>query len=200
MTAVQWIRLLEKQYRDYNKSVYTVTELMAISGLKRNYLLNQLCSLVKRKVLIRYKYGLYGVIDCSPEQLLPYMDSSAYCTGHYALFKHGYVTQIPSTVTCFTKRHYGQNRIKSAGGKRYEFFKPRTFNQTCQEIASPEQALCDYVYFCRNRGLSFSSLVTFRKLSNLNREKIKGILINYPKTVQDELKLFLKIENQPYLN
>ena len=145
MTSVQWVKLLEKQHREFNKSVYTVTELMSLSGLKRDYLLVQLSRLVKKGVLIRYRYGLYGISECSPEQIVPYLDSSAYCTGQYALFKHGFITQIPTAITCFTKRHHCRNRIFSAGSNKYEFFKPMSHIHSCPEfgMASPEQAFCE---------------------------------------------------------
>jgi hypothetical protein len=51
----------------------------------------------------------------------------------------------------------------------------------------PEQAFCDYVYYCRNRGLNPSSISTFRKLSGLNKMVIDKIFGNYPKTVQKEV-------------
>jgi hypothetical protein len=85
MTAVQWIKTLEKQHRDYNKSVFTTTEMASLSGQSRHFLLVQLSRLVKKGVLIRYKRGLYGEKEQPVEELIPYLDSSAYCTGHYAL-------------------------------------------------------------------------------------------------------------------
>lgn len=193
MTAFQWIKTLEKQHRDFNKSVFTTTELASLSGQSRRFLLVQLSRLVKKGVLIRYKRGLYGEKEQPVEELVPYLDSSAYCTGHYALFKYGLITQIPTTVTCFTKRHHGRNRIISAGSETFEFFKPRAAIYSCPEskIAFPEQAFCDYVYYCRDRGLNPSSISTFRKLSGLNKMIIKNIYGNYPKTVQKEVTQLL---------
>lgn len=194
MTAIQWIKTLEKQCRDFNKSVFTTTELASLSGHDRHFLLVQLSRLVKKGVLIRYKRGLYGEKEQPVEKLIPYLDSSAYCTGQYALFKHGLITQIPTTVTCFTKRHHCRNRTISAGPNTFEFFKPRTAIHSCPEskMASPEQAFCDYVYYCRNRGLNPSSISTFRKLSGLNKKEIDKILIHYPKTVQKEVLQLLE--------
>jgi hypothetical protein len=188
MTAIQWIKTLEKQYRDFNKSVFTTTELASLSGQSRHFLLVQLSRLVKKGVLIRYKRGLYGEKEQPVEELIPYLDSSAYCTGQYALFKYGLTTQIPTTVTCFTKRHHCRNRIISAGSNTFEFFKPKAAIYSCPEskMAMPEQAFCDYVYYCRNRGLNPSSISTFRKLSSLNKMEVEKICINYPGTVQKE--------------
>jgi predicted transcriptional regulator of viral defense system len=145
VTSIQWVRLLEKQYREFNKPVYSVTELASLSGLARHSLLVQLSRLVKKGVMVRYGHGLYGISEYSPEQVIAYLDSSAYCTGHYALFKYGFVTQIPTTVTCFTKRHHCRNRIVSAGPDRYEFIKPapRIYSYPESGMASPEQAFCD---------------------------------------------------------
>lgn len=194
MTAIQWIKTLQKQSRDFNKSVFTTTELASLSGQSRHFLLVQLSRLVKKGVLIRYKRGLYGEKEQPVEELVPYLDSSAYCTGHYALFKYGLTTQIPTTVTCFTKRHHCRNRIISAGSNKFEFFKPRESIYSCPEskMALPEQAFCDYVYYCRNRGLNPSSISTFRNLSSLNKKETGKILINYPKTVQREVLMLLE--------
>lgn len=189
MTAIQWIKTIEKQSADFNKSIFTTTELASLSGQPRHFLLVQLSRLVKKGVLIRYKRGLYGKKEQPVEELVPYLDSSAYCTGQYALFTHGLTTQIPNAVTCFTKRHHCRNRILSAGSHTFEFFKPGAAIYSFPEsgIAPPEQAFCDYVYFCRNRGLNPSSLATFRKLSGLNGKVIDTILLHYPKTVQKEV-------------
>jgi len=194
MNSFQWIKLLDEQNKKFNKAVFTVTELMSLSGMTRHYLSVQLGRLVKRGVLTRYRHGLYGRSECPPEQIVHYIDPSAYCTGHYALYKHGFVTQIPTTVTCFTKRHHCRNRMISAGSVKYEFVKsaPGIYSYPISRIASPEQAFCDYVYFCRNRGMSFSSLSTFRKLSNLDKNKVETILAHYPKTVHNEAMHFLK--------
>ncbi|MBN2187969.1 MAG: type IV toxin-antitoxin system AbiEi family antitoxin domain-containing protein [Chitinispirillaceae bacterium] len=193
MTGIQWVKLLEKQYREYNKPVYTVTELASLSGSARHSLLVQLSRLVKRGVLVRYKHGLYGIAQYPPEQVIAYLDPSAYCTGHYALYKQGFVTQIPSTVTCFTKKHHCRNRIFSAGPDRYEFFKPasRIYSHPGSGMAPPEQAFCDYVYFCRNRGFKASSVSTFRKLSSLDKQKVEKLLAHYPKTVLKEASQLL---------
>ena len=194
MTTIQWIKTLEKQNRDFNKSVFTTTELASLSGQSRHFLLVQLSRLVKKGVLIRYKRGLYGGKEQSVEELVPYLDSSAYCTGQYALFKYGLTTQIPTTVTCFTKRRHCRKRIISAGLNNFEFFKPKAAIHSCPEskMALPEQAFCDYVYYCRNRGLNASSISTFRKLSSLNKKEIDKILINYPETVHKEVLQLLE--------
>jgi len=54
--------------------------------------------------------------------------------------------------------------------------------------ASPEQALCDYVYVCRKRGVGPSDIVTFRNLHRLNFDELEARLKNYPATAKREIE------------
>jgi hypothetical protein len=189
MTGVQWIKLLERQSRESNKPIFTVTELTALCGLKRASLSVQLSRLTKAGVFFRYGHGLYGIAEYAPEIVVGYLDSAAYCTGHYALFKYGFITQVPSVVTCFTNKHHGRSRIRTVGSFTYEFVMPSSAIYNPPEpdaLASPEQAFCDFVFICRNRGITPASIVTLRKLATLNRQEIKRLLKNYPATVRSE--------------
>jgi hypothetical protein len=189
MTGVQWIKTLEHQSRDLNKPVFSITELTALSGLKRSSLSVQLSRLTKAGVFVRLGHGLYGVEEQPPELIIGYLDPSAYCTGHYALFKYGMITQSPTVITCFTNKHHGRSRIMSVGARTFEFVKPAPDiyrHPASRALAPPQQAFCDFVFVCRNRGVSPASIVTLRKLSNLNMQEIRRLLANYPATVRSE--------------
>ena len=54
-------------------------------------------------------------------------------------------------------------------------------------MASPEQACCDYVYICRKRGVSASSLVSFRNMDRINRQTLAKMLTRYPAAVRREV-------------
>jgi hypothetical protein len=195
MTSVQWIKLLERQSRDFNKLVFAITELTALSGLKRPSLSVQLSRLTKAGVFIRYGHGLYGIQEYPPELIIGYLDAAAYCTGHYALFKHGFITQMPTVVACFTNRHHGRSRIVSAGANTFEFVMPGAGiyrHPVSSALASPEQAFCDFIFICRNRGITPDSVVTMRKTANLNKKEIERLLENYSNTVHEEALRLLR--------
>jgi hypothetical protein len=189
MTGVQWIKVLERQSKELNKPVFSVTELTALAGLKRPSLSVQLSRLTKAGIFIRYGHGLYGIADYPPEQIIGFLDAAAYCTGHYALFTYGMITQTPAVVTCFTNKHHGRSRIMSIGAHTCEFVMPSARIYSHPEsgaLASPEQAFCDFIFMCRNRGIAPAGVVTLRKLATLNRQEIKRLLKNYPATVREE--------------
>jgi len=196
MTAIQWIKLLEYQFEKYNKRAFTITELAALSGMSRASLHVKLNRFVKSGVFVRYIHGLYGLKKWPPEQIINYFDTDAYCTGHYALFKNGFITQVPTTVTCFTnKRHMHSNRMPiESNAYILEFVLPsiKIFDSSARPNASPERAFCDFIFLCRDRGVTPDTFVTFRKLASLDKNKIRGLLPNYPKTVQNEALRILK--------
>jgi hypothetical protein len=196
MTAANWIALFRRQSRDFNKSVFTITELTALSQIARSSLLVQLSRLTKAGVFVRCGHGLYGAAERLPEQVVGHLDAAAYCTGLYALFRHGFVTQLPAVVTCFTNKRHGRSRIMHTRPYAYEFVMPaaRIYRPPAAgALASPEQAFCDFVYVCRNRGFSPAGVITFRKLAKLNKKEIIGMLENYPATVREEAINILEV-------
>jgi len=55
-------------------------------------------------------------------------------------------------------------------------------------VTLPEQALCDFIYSMRRRGVAPESQVTFRKLDGLDRTILFKIAQRYPGTVQKNLQ------------
>ena len=191
MNARAWQRFFEQQRDTHGKVVFTVTELANVGGCSANALNVALTRLRHRGEIARYAQGLYGLPGAaSPEALLPYLDASAYMTGMAALNRHGFVTQRPVVMTCFTSRHSPRGRDRRTAAGRFSFVcvRSRVYaypSSGC--VAAPEQALCDFVYLSRRRGLACTSLCTLRKLDALAEAELQDILPRYPRTIRAEV-------------
>jgi hypothetical protein len=195
MKARDWQRYLETERKSHGKTVFTVTELANISGSTPHILNVELNRLCKRGIIFRYAGGRYGLPEVvTPEQMLPFLDAHAYITAAFALHRHNLITQMPVEITCFTNRRHNRSRMRTTPLGRFTFVCVQSLvYQPMAEgaVASPEQALCDYIFLMRRRGITPISQVTFRGLHNLNTKALQAQTVRYPKSVQKELKKIL---------
>jgi len=195
MRAIDWQQFFQKQRDKYAKVVFTVTELANVSALDPRSLKASLQRLVERGVIQRYVKGRYGLAGAaSIEDLVPSLDAAGYVTGMYALHRHQLITQAPVEITCFTNRRHNRSRVRITPLGRIVFVCVSvSIYQYPQEsvLASPEQALCDFVYLCRKRGVVPSDIVTFRNLDRLNTDKLRIWLQRYPTTAGREIEQLL---------
>ena len=189
MRAIEWHRCLESQRELYGKTVLSITELCHLSGTHNLLSMKvQAGRLVKAGVLQRCaigKYSLPGAAD--PESLLPYLDSCAYMTGLYALSRHNMITQIPTQITCFTNRRHNLARIRptAVGVFRFICVSPRFYARPQEKLlASPDQAICDWVLALRHRGLLPAGQVTLRLAGKLKPDQLRKHIQRYPATVR----------------
>jgi len=195
MKAIDWQAFLYKQREQYGKVVFTTTELANVSGTKWPSLKVALQRLVARCVIERYTDGRYGLPGAAKiEDLVVSLDSSAYITGMYALYRHQVITQMPVEIVCFTCRRHNQSRVRQTSMGRIVFVcvtnSIYSYPPT-HSIAPPEQALFDFVYVCRRRGVSVADLVTFRNLDRMGKEQLELCLPRYPKSVGKEVERLL---------
>ncbi len=196
MKAIDWQKTLQEQHEKYGKVVFTVTELSNISLLDEKSLQVSLSRLVERGIMERYTKGRYGLAGAVRiEDLVLSIDSAAYITGMYALYRHQLITQIPTEISCFTNHRHNRSRVRVTPLGRIVFVCiTGSIYSYPQEnvVVSPEQALSDFVYLCRKRGVSPSDIVTFRNLSRLNSDLLQVRLEGYPTTVKREMKQILQ--------
>lgn len=192
MKSLEWHRFFRDQREQCGKLVFTMTELANAAQASPQVLNVELSRLAKRGLVIRYARGRYGGTEnVAPEDVLPYLDSSAYITGLYALHRHNLVNQVPSEITCFTNRRHNRSRERSAPIGRFVFVcvNPRLYSPPVGTIlASPEQALCDFLHLTGRKSLRAETLVTFRNLDGLAPRRLRRILSNYPSTVARALQ------------
>jgi hypothetical protein len=191
MKASEWQQSLQMYREHHGKVVFTPTELANISGQSMPGLKNALRRLCSRGILQQYvpgKYGLPGAVQI--ENLVSSVDTGAYITGLYALYRHGLVNQIPRRVHVFTNRRHNRSRLRRTEFGVLVFVcvkEPVYALPKDSSVAGPEQSLCDFVYLMRRQGLSANSLVSFGALRKLDNTEMEGHLARYPKTVEREV-------------
>lgn len=164
----------------------TRTSVLSSSSVKAN---TELGRLVRRGLITRYAHGRYGPTQgVAPEDVLPEVDSGAYITGFYALFRHQVVTQVPAEVTCFTGRRHNRraDRVTPAGKLRFNCVPASIYAKPVDQVLAPsEQALCDFVWLSLRDGIEPRSLVTFRNLDALSGRRLNKVLLRYPERVRN---------------
>jgi len=200
MKAVDWQKTLQEQRDRFGKVVFTVTELSNLSGLGPRSLKVSLARLVERGIMQHYTKGRYGMPGAVRiEDLVPSIDPAAYVTGMYALYQHQLITQVPTEVLCFTNHRHNRSRVRVTPLGRIVFVCVTGSAYSHPQgdvVASPEQAICDFVNVCRKRGVFPSDIVTFRNLHRLDSHLLQGRLKRYPGTVRREMECLFQREAQ----
>jgi predicted transcriptional regulator of viral defense system len=196
MKANVWRKYLEEQRDRHEKVLFTVTELANVAGASRAAVNVELTRLRQQEIIAKYAHGLYGLPGAvTPQVLVPAIDSHAYITGHYALYRHHLVTQVPVIITCFTDRRSPRARERVTPVGRLVFICVQSavyFPVSDGAIASAAQALCDYVYLSRRQGTAPEDLVTFRNLDRLRDADFSSILARYPNSVREHVERLLR--------
>lgn len=196
MKTLQWQNFLEEQSQIYGKKLFTVTELANVANTSPQALNVELSRLKKRGVIEHYTQGKYGLPkEINQIDLLKSIDSRAYITSMSALFYHGLITQVPKKITCFTNRRHNRSRIRQTPMGYYVFIcvSGAIYNFPTEDlIATPEQALLDYVYVMRRKNVQPERLVTFRNFDILSKPKIFDISKHYPRTVSKNVNDIFK--------
>jgi hypothetical protein len=190
MKALDWMKYLESQGRQYGKTLFRVAELANVAGRNAHALNIELARLVKKEVLVRYATGVYGLPNrASLEALVSVLDGGAYLTGIVALSRHNLVTQMAHEITCFTNRRHNRSRTRMTPFGRIVFVcvHPRIYQKPPEGfMAPPEQALCDFVHLNLRQGLEPSTLVTFRGLKGLSKKILNKLWEHYPSKVKQK--------------
>jgi len=192
MKALEWHQFLRAQKERYGKTLFRVAELANVAGRDPHALNVELSRLVRNGVMVRYSTGVYGPPEgVTPEDLVPVLDDDAYITGMYALNKHNLITQTPTEITCFTRRRHNRSRTRITPLGRVVFVSVsgRVHSKPKKGIlASPEQALCDFVYLLRRQGMDPVGAVTFRNLNRLSDTRLNACLKRYPSTIRTAIR------------
>ncbi|MFA5042800.1 MAG: hypothetical protein WC381_08080 [Kiritimatiellia bacterium] len=183
---------LEEQRRAHGKVLFTVTELANVAAVSRPVLNVELARLRRQGVIEKYAHGVYGLPNViTPAMLVAALDSHAYLTGSYVLYMHNLITQAPTRITCFTDRRSPRacERITSVGHFIFVCVRSRIYAQPAEGVvASPAQALCDFIYVTRRQGKLTKGMVTFRGLTAQAIPELDSIIARYPVTVQRQAR------------
>jgi hypothetical protein len=196
-----WRDFLQEQREQHGKVLFTVTELAHVAGVSRAALNVELSRLRQQAILAKYAHGLYGLPGAvNVESVVAAIDSHAYISGHYALYRHHLVSQMPTAITCLTDRRSPRARERDTPLGRLVFVCVRSSVYAPapeHPIAPPAQALCDYVYLSRRQGVRPEALLTFRNLESIPTADWPTILARYPLTVQTHVQRMLADDARP---
>lgn len=196
MKTRDWQKFFQTELRQHGKKLFTVTELANKAGVSPHAVNVELDRLVKKDVILRYARGEYGLPDVAqPEDLLPFLDTGAYLTGFYALYRHNLITQVPAVITCFTNRRHDRSRIRKTplGAFVFSCVGKKIYNHPGNGlITSPERAFFDWIYISLRQGLRPETQATLRNLSTLRPEGMAGLRIRYPKSVVEKAGTILR--------
>ena len=189
MKALDWQNFFAEQRASHGKVVFSVAELANAAQTTLHALNTELGRLVQRGLITRYAQGRYGPVQgVAPEDIVPEVDPGSYITGFSALFHHHLVTQAPTAITCFTNRRHNRRTDRLTPAGKLSFIRvPAAIyaKRVDQELASAEQALCDFVWLNLRDEIEPQSLVSFRNLDSLGHRQLKKIVSRYPRKVQD---------------
>ena len=190
MKALAWQRFLAEQREQHGKVIFSTAELANVAQTSLHTLNTELARLVQRGLITRYAQGRYGPPQgVDAQTLVAAIDSSAYITGFYALFLNHIVAQVPTEITCFTKRRHNRkdDRVTPAGRLRF-ICVPACIYRKPSGATSAEQALCDFFWLMLRNGIQPQSLVTFRNLDSLKLRNLHVLLKDYPEKVRQAVR------------
>lgn len=148
MRVVQWMRLF-RCYRE--EKLFSISDLVQMTGEKRQSLLVQLSRLEKTGLVERAARGWYvnPFNPATPEEVATAVRFPSYLSLEYALARHSVLSQFPYTLTLVTTR---LPCILETDRTRFEYHQVsrRLFwgynNVAGIPVAEPEKALLDLVY------------------------------------------------------
>jgi hypothetical protein len=196
MKTLAWQQFFTEQREQHGKVIFSVAELANVAQTSLHSVNTELGRLIQRGLVTRYAQGRYGLPSgVETESIIVSIDTSAYITGHYALFRNQIVTQVPTEIACFTnRRHNRQKRCVVPAGKVQFVLVPSSiyYKPSGATCASAEQALCDFCWLALRKGIEPQSLVTFKNLHNLNSKKLVLRLKNYPEEVTQAVRRIIQ--------
>lgn len=185
MQIEDWVKILQD-----GKPFYTLSDLARLSGQEIPSAKVLVHRLAKKGLLIPVRRELYANSFNPPtlEERACTKYPPCYLSGETVLFKEGILDQAPFDLTLVTLNK--SKRVKTASGHwDYQHVKPELFfgyKKSGQAFfATPEKALCDYVYLKLQRG----ERVALDEINYefISRKKLQPILKKFPATVRKKL-------------
>jgi len=147
LTTVEFIKTLKSLDRGF----FTMADLEKITGMERNSLKVTLNRLVKQKLLVRLKRGVYQLemVYANTRKIANQLYYPSYLSFESALSVYGILSQIPFTQTFATTK---KSKKMIIGDTEAEFTQLKSelfFGYKLEKdgyIAEPEKALLDQLY------------------------------------------------------
>jgi len=176
---MDFIRTLQELDRGF----FTVADFEKITGLSRNSLKVALNRLIKQKILIRLKRGIYqlSLSAVDVKKIANQLYYPSYLSFESALSDYSILSQIPFTQTFATTRKSKKMTIWDTEVEFTQVKKDLFFGYTFDKgiyIAEPEKALLDELYLISRgkRTLDIKEL----DLEKINKEKFDQYAKRFP--------------------
>lgn len=177
--------------KGFNKSYFIVADLEKILGMSRNVLYVTLNRLVKNRVLIRLKRGVYQpeLQNLELEKTANELYYPSYLSFESALSRYGILNQIPYSLTFATTKTTKQ---QSLAGREVEYRQLKDglfFGYNLAEgiyIAEPEKAVLDQLYLI-SKGMNASDTSEW-SLVGLDKKKLLKYSEKFPPAVRKTVK------------
>ena len=186
MNTMEFIETLRALDRGY----FTVADLEKITGLSRNSLKVALSRMVKQRLLVRLRRGVYqlGFSSFDPKKIANQLYYPSYLSFESALSYYGILSQVPFTQTFATIKKSKKMKVGDFEVEFTQIRKDLFFGYVLKNgiyIAQAEKALLDQLYLA-GRG---KRLINIKELDlkNINREKLGKYADLFPSYVNDLL-------------
>ena len=176
------------------KTYFTIYDLKKFYGNKKSSLKPLLSRWKKQGFIIALGRGYYtfDLARLDYMTLACEMVRPSYISFEYALNYHGFIDQVPFTITLATTKRHQYRDIKIATFEYTTIQKRLFFGYTIENgayIAEPEKAFLDSVYLM-SRGKRNVDLSSLHK-DKFQKERLKEYMRHFPPYAQEKAKLRL---------
>jgi len=191
---------LIKKLQSYNKDYFTINDLEKILCAKKNSLKVKLVRLVKRKILLRLRKGIYLLAGRSFDaaKLATQIFQPSYVSFEFALARYSILGQIPYTVTLASPRLCLKTNLANIAVEIRRIKKSLFFGYVLQGgvlIATPEKALLDMLYMVSLGKSAFD--LSELNLRDISKKKALELSKKYPKATQKLLRRLIDSARVP---
>jgi len=180
MKINEWLDFFKKNKR---KTIFTLSDLSQLSGIKKNVLSVEINRLVNKNILDRISNGFYENPFNPPsiEEIAMIKRYPSYLSMEYALSKEGILSQRAYTLTLITTELPITYKTKNAVLEYHQINRKLFWGYKKQKeilIAEPEKALLDLIYirYIKNKEFTkndLESILNDMELEEIDRKKFE---------------------------
>lgn len=186
MNILNWVNSLN-ECREKGMKVFSIPELMNLSGHSADTLRRTLVRLKEKGVLRSLYMGLWGYgKDITLEDLFLKMDPDSYVSLETVLGRFNIMKSMSPDLTCVSLTQSRVLKTKVGTILFHKIKRDLFFGFDSLHFASPEKAFLDYVYYKIKAGYK----IDWKKLdlSQINRGKLRSFLVQYPDFVREIIR------------
>lgn len=189
------IQKLQQKNKFVGRNYFSFTDILKFSKVDKDVLKVSLARLVKQNKIFRLIKGYYclSMTDIDYESFACEIVQPSYISFEYALWKHGLINEIPTTLTLATTKKTKKYFLSSISIEYSQIKKELFFGYIIDKnvlLAEKEKAVLDEFYMVSINQRSFNlSKIDFFKL---NKKSLFQWLNKYPESTKLLVKKFIK--------